>query len=102
MVPTRGKSGPFHVEAELWYQPIAFRWAHNLAPYQAIKPQRMVKYFKEASSINFRRSVIYGFGVLATAFAYRFHHLGLRKHHIFAPDGKHLVTARAEVARGNL
>lgn len=30
------------------------------------------KYFKEASSINFRRSIKYGFGVLATSFQYRF------------------------------
>jgi len=28
------------------------------------------KYFKEASSINFRRSVVYGFGCLAVAFQY--------------------------------
>lgn len=49
VVPTGGKTGPFHVEAELWYQPIAFRWAHNLAPYQASEPQRMVKYFEEIS-----------------------------------------------------
>lgn len=28
------------------------------------------KYFKEASSINFRRSVVYGFGCLAVAFRY--------------------------------
>ena len=34
--------GPFHVEAELWYQPIGFRWAHNLEPYQAEEPQRIV------------------------------------------------------------
>ncbi|MGH9652675.1 MAG: hypothetical protein ACRD6B_04325, partial [Bryobacteraceae bacterium] len=25
--------GPFRVEAELWYQPIGFRWANNLKPY---------------------------------------------------------------------
>lgn len=35
------------------------------------------KYFKEASSINFRRSVIYGLGVLATALQFRFNKLGL-------------------------
>ena len=29
------------------------------------------KYFEDASSINFRRSVIYGFGVLKTAFQFR-------------------------------
>ncbi len=31
------------------------------------------RYFPEASSINFSRSVQYGFGVLATAIAYRLH-----------------------------
>jgi len=35
------------------------------------------KYFAEASSINFRRSVVYGFGVLATACAFRLARLGL-------------------------
>ena len=30
------------------------------------------RYFKEASSINFRRSVVYGFGVLGSAMRYRF------------------------------
>ncbi|KGO92585.1 glycosyltransferase family 2 protein [Flavobacterium subsaxonicum] len=32
------------------------------------------KYFEEASSINFSRSMKYGFGVLGTSFAYFFHH----------------------------
>ena len=35
------------------------------------------RYFEEASSINFRRSVTYGFGVLETAFRYRLHRTGL-------------------------
>jgi hypothetical protein len=35
------------------------------------------RYFAEASSINFRRSVVYGFGVLHTAFLYRLHRWGL-------------------------
>jgi hypothetical protein len=38
-------SGPFHAEAELWYEPIGFRWAHNLAPYQAAEAQRFVNYY---------------------------------------------------------
>jgi hypothetical protein len=25
--------GPFTVQAELWYQPIGYRWANNLKPY---------------------------------------------------------------------
>ena len=42
--------GPFHVEVELWYQPIAFRWAHNLAPYDASEPRRFVQYYESLSS----------------------------------------------------
>lgn len=38
------------------------------------------KYFKEASSINFRRSIKYGFGVLATSFQYRFQKWGIAKY----------------------
>lgn len=46
------------------------------------------KYFEEASSINFRRSVIYGFGVLATSFACFFQRLGAYKSPIFAREGR--------------
>jgi glycosyltransferase involved in cell wall biosynthesis len=46
------------------------------------------KYFEEASSINFRRSVTYGFGVLATSFACFLQRRGLYKTPIFAPDGR--------------
>jgi hypothetical protein len=45
-----GSAGPFHIEAELWYQPIGFRWAHNLNPYDANEPQRFVTYYKSMSS----------------------------------------------------
>ncbi len=41
------------------------------------------KYHEEASSINFSRSVRYGFGVLATACAYRLQKWGVRKYDIF-------------------
>jgi len=41
------------------------------------------KYFPEASSINFARSMKYGFGVLNTAWAYAFQKLGLVKLEIF-------------------
>jgi glycosyltransferase involved in cell wall biosynthesis len=37
------------------------------------------KYFKEASSINFQRSVKYGFGVLGTALDFRLKRMGLAK-----------------------
>jgi len=41
------------------------------------------KYFPEASSINFRRSVIYGLGVLSTALTFRLQKMGLKKFPIF-------------------
>jgi glycosyltransferase involved in cell wall biosynthesis len=43
------------------------------------------KYFPEASSINFRRSVIYGIGVLRTAVRFRLHRWGVARSPIFAP-----------------
>ena len=43
-------TGPFHIEAELWYEPIGFRWAHNLASYQAEEPQRVVRYYDSLAS----------------------------------------------------
>ncbi len=49
-VSTGSAAGPFHVQAELWYQPIGFRWAHNLAPYTAEEPQRFVSYYESMSS----------------------------------------------------
>jgi glycosyltransferase involved in cell wall biosynthesis len=36
------------------------------------------KYFDDASSINFRRSTIYGFGVLWTSLQHRLHKMGLK------------------------
>src|ERR1700719_3040515 len=41
------------------------------------------KYFPEASSINFRRSVKYGLGVLATTLQFAFQKWGLAKFSIF-------------------
>jgi glycosyltransferase involved in cell wall biosynthesis len=42
------------------------------------------RYFDDASSINFRRSCIYGLGVLRTSLAYRLHAAGLRRDPLFA------------------
>jgi hypothetical protein len=49
VINTGNAVGPFHLEAELWYQPIGFRWAHNLATYQAMEPQRFVGYYETAA-----------------------------------------------------
>lgn len=43
------------------------------------------RYFPEASSINFRRSVVYGLGVLATALRYRLHRWGVLRCPLFEP-----------------
>jgi hypothetical protein len=42
--------GPFRVEAELCYQPVSYRWAMNLKPYDAFEPKRFVAYYEEMSS----------------------------------------------------
>lgn len=38
-------TAPFTITAELLYQPIGFRWANNLKPYQAAEPQRFTGYY---------------------------------------------------------
>jgi glycosyltransferase involved in cell wall biosynthesis len=51
------------------------------------------RYFPEASSINFRRSVKYGFGVLATGATYRLHRWGLIRSKLFAARGDRFENA---------
>ena len=53
------------------------------------------KYFSEASSINFRRSVVYGLGVLRTALQFRLHRWGLRRSRLFEAEGSRLPAATA-------
>ena len=48
------------------------------------------KYFEEASSINFRRSVKYGMGVLGTALQFAFQRAGLANFKIFNSKGRRL------------
>jgi hypothetical protein len=49
-VPVPARAGPFVVSVELLYQPIGFRWAHNLEKYDAPEPKRFLNYFNEMSS----------------------------------------------------
>ena len=51
------------------------------------------KYFEEASSINFQRSVVYGLGVLKTSVEYRANKWGLMHSGIFDPQGAKLAPA---------
>ena len=48
-VPLSGE-GPYRIEVELLYQPIGFRWAHNLEFYKAMEPQRFVGYYDSMAS----------------------------------------------------
>ena len=54
------------------------------------------KYFPEASSINFRRSVKYGFGVLATSLQFALQRWGLAHFAIFNPEGRKLEPGMPE------
>jgi hypothetical protein len=51
-VPVGNATGPFSITVELMYQPIGFRWAHNLDPYAAMasEPKRFVEYFSGMAS----------------------------------------------------
>jgi hypothetical protein len=49
VVSTGSAARAFRVEAELWYQQIGFRWVHNLEPYKAAEPQRMMDCYEQAS-----------------------------------------------------
>jgi len=44
--------GPFRVQAALWYQPIAYRWAHNLGRYDAPETNRFVDYYDAMSQVS--------------------------------------------------
>jgi hypothetical protein len=50
LVDTSGRTGPFRIEVELRYQPISFRWAQNLRPYDAMETKRFVSWYDEMSA----------------------------------------------------
>jgi glycosyltransferase involved in cell wall biosynthesis len=56
------------------------------------------KYFAEASSINLRRSITYGLGVLRTSISFRLQKMGLIHNRIFAADGARLEVSPSSSA----
>jgi len=46
-LPFNNSGSPCSVEVKLWYQPIAYRWAKNLASYEAIETKRFVGYYDQ-------------------------------------------------------
>jgi glycosyltransferase involved in cell wall biosynthesis len=53
------------------------------------------KYFKEASSINLRRSIVYGFGVLWTALRFRLQRWGLVRCRFLSANGRRVTSMAA-------
>jgi glycosyltransferase involved in cell wall biosynthesis len=58
----------------------------------------VTRYFPEASSINFKRSTVYGFGILWVLFKYWLHHAGLVKIQQFLPATQELQDNGREIA----
>jgi glycosyltransferase involved in cell wall biosynthesis len=60
------------------------------------------KYFDEASSINFRRSVTYGLGVLLTSLQFALQRVGILRFRIFSEKGRRLEPGNTSyyVAKG--
>jgi hypothetical protein len=44
--------GPFRIVAELWYQPIGFRWAQNLRLQPAPETDRFVRYYESMADVS--------------------------------------------------
>jgi glycosyltransferase involved in cell wall biosynthesis len=82
-LPLEENSDDFVFDNEMLVQAVAFgfRIGEISCP---------TKYFKEASSINFRRSVRYGLGVLGTAGKYLLQRTGLLRFHLFSTQGRKL------------
>jgi len=57
------------------------------------------RYFAEASSLNFRRSLQYGFGVLSTSLMFRLQKLHLARFDIFREEGHRLVQDYYELVK---
>lgn len=84
-LPLEENSDDFVFDSEMLVQTVyfGFRLGELSCP---------TRYFKEASSINFRRSVKYGFGVLASIMKFSISKLGAKQFRIFSSTGKRLPT----------
>ena len=51
-IDTGSGQAPFRVDAELWYQPIGFRWAQNLRLQPAPETDRFVVYFESMADVS--------------------------------------------------
>jgi hypothetical protein len=51
-VPLPSAQGPLTVSAELWFQPIGYRWAENLGDWDTFETQRFIRYYREMSAAS--------------------------------------------------
>jgi glycosyltransferase involved in cell wall biosynthesis len=86
-LPLEENSDDFVFDNEMLVQAVAFgfRIGEISCP---------TKYFAEASSINFSRSVRYGLGVLGTAGKYLLQRAGLGRFRLFSPEGRKLTPEK--------
>lgn len=78
-VPWEGNSDDFVFDQQFLYQAAALRLKIGDIPVAA-------RYFPEASSINFRRSVVYGFSTLLVIAQYLLHRCGFMRLALFTPS----------------
>ena len=83
-LPLEENSDDFVFDNELLTQVIYLR-------YRLGEVSCPTKYFPQASSINFARSVKYGLGVVATSLKFRLQKMGLGRFRILNPHGRKLV-----------
>ena len=84
-LPLENNSDDFVFDNEILTQVIFFK-------YKVSEISCPAKYFPEASSISFGRSVHYGFGVLANSFKYRMQRMGLARFRLFDADGSKFTS----------
>lgn len=89
-LPLRNNSDDFFFDNQMLVQSVYFG-------FQIGEVSCPTKYFPEASSINFRRSVIYGLGVLKTAAQFRLQRMGLTNSPLFNDAAENRLSVLAEV-----
>ena len=89
-LPLNENSDDFVFDNEMLAQTVAFGFRIG----EISCPTR---YFEEASSISFTRSVKYGLGVLSTAIKFRLHASNLAKSPLFDPNGRRLSESSGEM-----
>ena len=75
-VPFLRNSNDFVFDSQIITQAVAFKQRIAEIPVST-------KYFREASSVNFRVSLVYGLKTLWTVFKYSLHHLGIIRSRLF-------------------